>query len=180
MILNELDTLLTFWLMTLTNLLGWNRVANKILRPAILRFFGFSFGPKCCLFPGMRIFSRRDRIRVGKHVFINQNCFFDAAAPITIGDYCQIGFYVCLITSSHELISRPNQLRRPTAAPITIEDGVWIGANVTVLPGIRIGQGAIIAAGAMVTRDVPPYKIVAGIPARVIGDVPVDEANQTD
>lgn len=170
-IIEELDSTLTCWLLMLTNLLGWSRVANKVIRPFILRTLGFRFGRSCFLFPNMGIFSKGDRLTVGDHAFINQHVFFDAAGSITIGNYCQIGNGVSLITSSHEIPIQENRLRPPTASPIVIEDYVWICANATVLPGVTIGRGSIIAAGAIVTKNVPKYSIMAGIPAKSIGTV---------
>jgi len=170
-VLEELDCTLTCWLINFTNLFGWSRTANKALRPAVLRFFGYSFGKDCCLFPNMRIFARRDKLKVGDNCFINQHCFFDAAESITIGDYCQIGFYTSLVTSSHEIQVTPGELRAPKAAPIIIEDYVWIGSNVTILLGVTIGRGSIVAAGSVVTKDIPENSIAMGVPARVVKEV---------
>lgn len=69
--------------------------------------------------------------------------------------------------AGHDLVTR-----EATCAPISIEDGVWVGANATILPGVTVGKGAVVAAGAVVTRDVPPYAVVGGVPARVISEVP--------
>ena len=105
-------------------------------------------------------------ITVGKHVFINQNCTFMDRGGIEIGDGAFIGPRVNLITINHE--QNPHQRHITISKPIKIEKHVWIGVAATVLPGITVGEGAIISAGAVVTKDVPPKTIVAGVPAKVI------------
>ena len=94
-------------------------------------------------------------------------------AELRIGDYCLFAQFVSLIASGHGY-ARRDQLIADQPLPdkdgLTIGDDVWIGANAVVLPGIVIGSGAVIAAGSVVTRDVAPYAIVAGAPARSIGE----------
>lgn len=169
--MDDLECTLTYWLLCLTNVLGWSKTANKIIRPFILKLFGFSLGKGTTIFPGLRIFSRKDSIRIGDQTFINQNCFFDAAESITIGSFCLVGFNVCLVTSSHTINPTLNILRPWIAKPITIEDYVWIGAGATILGGVNIGRGSIIAAGAVVKDNVPPNTIVGGIPAKIIRQI---------
>jgi len=106
-------------------------------------------------------------ITVGRTVFIGYECAFTGHAPIDIADEVMIAHKVNLITAGHPVA--PDQRRAYiTAEPITIETNVWIGAAATVLPGVHIGADAVIAAGAVVTHDVPPATLVAGVPARVI------------
>ena len=106
-------------------------------------------------------------ITVGEAVFIGYESAFTGHAPIDIGDEVMIAHKVNLITGGHPV--DPDQRRAYlTAAPITIEKNVWIGAAATVLPGVHIGAGAVVAAGAVVTRDVPPATLVAGVPATVV------------
>ena len=107
------------------------------------------------------------RLRVGRNVFINQNCTFYDLGGIEIGDDVMIGPNVSLITSGHPLT--PSRRRDGvTARPIVIGKNVWIAAGVTVIGGVTIGDGAVIAAGAVVTRDVPPNTLAGGNPARAI------------
>lgn len=110
-------------------------------------------------------------ITLGQDVFINSGCCFQDQGGITIGDRVLIGHKVVLATLNHELNPTHRSDMRP--APIVIGQDVWIGAQATVLPGVRIGDGAIVAAGAVVTRDVLPYTVVAGVPASVIKQVNV-------
>ncbi len=106
-------------------------------------------------------------ITVGRTVFIGPNCAFTGHAPIDIGDDVMIAHKVNLVTAGHPV--EPGRRRdHITAAPIEIGTNVWIGAAATVLPGVRVGEGAVVAAGAVVTSDVPPATLVAGVPATVI------------
>ena len=105
-------------------------------------------------------------ITIGRDVFINSCCHFQDQGGITIGDGTMIGHNVVLATINHAL--EPEKNRRNCYAPITIGDHVWIGSNSTILPGVRIGDWAVVAAGAVVTKDVPPLTVVGGVPAKVI------------
>jgi acetyltransferase-like isoleucine patch superfamily enzyme len=105
-------------------------------------------------------------INVGENVFINSGCRFQDQGGITIGDGVLIGHNVVLATLNHDIDPRKRNTMHP--APITIGKDVWIGANATVVPGVTIGDGAIIAAGAVVTKDVPPNVIVGGVPAKIL------------
>lgn len=105
-------------------------------------------------------------IRVGKRVFINHGCEFMDRGGITLGNDVLIAPKVNLITIGHPL--NPADRRATHTAPIVVENGVWIGAAATVMPGVTIGENSVVAAGAVVTRNVPPGKVVAGIPAKVV------------
>lgn len=105
-------------------------------------------------------------ITFGKDVFINSGCHFQDQGGITIGDGCLIGHNVVLATINHDLM--PENNRKNHYAPIHIENHVWIGSNATVLPGVTIGDWAVVAAGAVVTKDVPEQTIVGGVPAKLI------------
>lgn len=112
-------------------------------------------------------------IHLGKNVFINADCKFQDQGGITIGDNALIGHNVVLATLNHE--EDPNKRGNLIAAPINIGKNVWIGSNATILPGITVGDGAIIAAGAVVTKDVEAESIVAGVPAKFIRKVKKEE-----
>jgi len=105
--------------------------------------------------------------RVGRNVFINQGCTLMDIGGIDIGDDVLIGPNVSLITGGHPLAP---SLRRTgvTAAPIRVERNVWIGAAAVILQGVTVGEDAVVGAGAVVSRDVPPATLVAGVPARVV------------
>lgn len=106
---------------------------------------------------------------VGKGVFINTGCHFQDQGGITLGDGVFLGNNVVLTTMNHDF--DPENRRTTYPAPIVVGKNVWIASNATVVPGVHIGDGAIVAAGAVVTRDVPPNTIVAGVPARVLREI---------
>jgi acetyltransferase-like isoleucine patch superfamily enzyme len=117
------------------------------------------------------VYSEQGRnIRVGRNVFINQGCTLNDIGGITIGDEVLLGPRVSLISSGHPL-DPATRRKAITAAPIVVEQNVWIGANATVLQGVTIGADAVVAAGAVVTRDVAPATLVAGVPARFVRSV---------
>ncbi len=105
-------------------------------------------------------------ITIGQRTFINMGCSFQDWGGIAIGDDCLIGHNCTICTVNHS--KDPEQRGDMTCVPVQIGNKVWVGANVTILPGVSIGDGAIIAAGAVVTKDVEPNTIVAGVPAKMI------------
>lgn len=106
------------------------------------------------------------QINIGVHTHINRNCFLDGRAGIIIGDSVSVSHNVSIITGGHDYNSSVFAGRY---YPITIGNYVWIGVNATILQGVTIGDGAVIAAGAVVTKDVPPYTVVGGVPAKIVG-----------
>ena len=109
-------------------------------------------------------------IRLGRNVFINQNCTFYDLGGLDIADDVMIGPNVSLITSGHPL--EPSQRRAfVVAKPIVIEKNVWIAAGATIIGGVTVGENSVVAAGSVVTRDVPPNTLVGGNPARVIRSI---------
>lgn len=106
---------------------------------------------------------------VGKNVFINFCCHFQDQGGVYIGDDVLIGSNVVLATINHGM--DPDERHLHHLEPIHIGNKVWIGANSTILPGVTVGDGAIIAAGAVVTKDVPPGTVVGGVPARAIKEL---------
>lgn len=117
------------------------------------------------------------RVTIGEGTFINYGCMFNTSAPITIGRNCDIGMRVTFVTSSHEVGPASRRAGTATAAPISVGDGSWIGANVTVLPGVTIGEGVVIAAGAVVTSDCEDHGVYGGVPARRIKDLQAGPVN---
>lgn len=108
--------------------------------------------------------------RVGRNVFVNQNCTFYDLGGIEIADDVMIGPNVSIITSSHPV--EPAQRRNGViASPVVIEKNVWIAAGVTIIGGVTVGENSVVAAGSVVTKDVPPNTLVAGNPARVVRSI---------
>ena len=105
-------------------------------------------------------------IHIGENVFINSGCKMQDQGGIYIGNDVLIGHNACLLTLNHEIDPESRTDMHPKS--IFIDDKAWLGSNVTVLPGIRIGEGAIVAAGAVVTKDVPANTVVGGVPAKII------------
>lgn len=105
-------------------------------------------------------------IQIGKNVFINHACSFLDMGGITIEDHVLIGPKVNLITENHPL--DPADRRALICKPIIIKRNAWIGAGATILPGVTIGENAVVAAGAVVSRNVAPNTVVGGVPARII------------
>lgn len=110
----------------------------------------------------------------GRHIIIGNNsglgCHCNVHGPLTIGNDVMMGPNVTILTSNHNFdrLDIPMRLQGSTTKEVIIGNDVWIGQNVIILPGVRIGNGVIIAAGAVVTHEVPDYAIIGGVPARII------------
>lgn len=112
-------------------------------------------------------------ITFGENVFVNASCHFQDQGGITIGDNVLIGHQVVLASLNHDM--RPKYRENLYPGEIIIKDDAWIGSNATVIKGITIGEGSVVAAGSVVTKNVPPYTIVGGNPAKVIKEIETDE-----
>lgn len=117
------------------------------------------------LFPPIYVDFGRN-LHIGRDVFINAGCCFQDQGGITIGDGCQIGHQVVFATIDHAL--DPEHRHDISVAPITLGRNVWVGSHATILKGVTIGDDSVVAAGAVVTRDVPPRTVVAGVPAEPV------------
>jgi maltose O-acetyltransferase len=141
------------------------------LRSLVLRIAGFRVG-RGTLIAGMPTISGPKGLHrnlvIGRHCFVNVGCLLDLGAALVVGDRVSLGQEVMLLTTTHEpgpLQHRAGPIR---SSPVSVGDGAWLGARCVVLPGVRIGEGAIVAAGAVVTRDVESHTLVAGVPARFV------------
>jgi len=136
------------------------------------RFWGLftkAMGENVHLLAGVKLHSPHN-ISIGHNVSINYGTSLGGTDDLTLGNYVLIGPNCTLLTANHQYDDWkiPVIHQGITKAPIVIEDNVWLGVNVVVLPGVTIGKGTIVAAGAVVSKDVPPYSIVGGVPAKVI------------
>jgi maltose O-acetyltransferase len=105
---------------------------------------------------------------IGIDCTINGPCAINLDAPVTIGDRVHLGNDVLIITVSHEIGPPEHRCGEISRGPVTIQDGAWIAARVTLLPGITVGAGSVVTAGAVVVDDVPPNVLAGGVPARVL------------
>jgi len=135
------------------------------VRALLSQLFGCELDPSVRVFPPFYTDFGRS-ISVGKGVFINACCHFQDHGGVTLGDGCQIGHNVVFATLNHELAPAARAATRP--APIVLGRNVWVGSNATILQGVTIGDNAVVAAGAVVTKDVAADTIVGGVPARTI------------
>jgi maltose O-acetyltransferase len=115
-------------------------------------------------------------IRIGRNCFISRDISLDPSASVSIGNNVVIGQEVSIITAGHHIAGPYQRAGALRAEPVSIGNGTWIAARVTVLPGVNIGNGVIVAAGAVVARDVPDNVLVGGVPARVLR--PLDTADR--
>ena len=135
------------------------------VRELLSELFGYQVPQSLRVFPPLYADFGKN-ISVGEGVFINACCHFQDHGVVTLGDGCQIGHNVVFATLNHELLPEIRGVTRP--APIVLGKKVWVGSNATILQGVTIGDNAVVAAGAVVTKDVPANTIVGGVPARVI------------
>ncbi|MDN3437279.1 acyltransferase [Planococcus sp. APC 3900] len=138
------------------------------IRKLIYNFYGIntktkSIRPKC-------YFGGRN-VTIGKGTTINGRCYFENLEGIEIGEYCDIAMDVLFCTSTHEFGSKEKRAGKAYGKAIKVGNGCWIGARVTILPGVTIGDGCIIAAGAVVTKDCEANGLYIGFPANKVRDL---------
>lgn len=135
------------------------------LRKFCFRLAGMTIGKDSTLHVGCR-FYQPCGIHIGRGSIIGDRCFLDGRDQLTIGNHVAIASQVLIYNSEHDIHSSDF---KAILAPVVIDDYVFIGPRAILLPGIRVGKGAVIAAGAVVTHDVPDFAIVGGVPAKIIG-----------
>ena len=145
-----------------------NSANSEEIRNILGQITGTVIDESVAVFPPVHINYGR-HLSIGKNVFINFNCTFLGLGGIVIEDDVLIGPDVKILSESHQLPPLERQSLIP--GKVRIEKNVWVGAGATILPGITIGENAVIAAGAVVTKDVPANTVVAGIPAKVIKSI---------
>lgn len=146
------------------------------------RVLGVKFGAHAGIHLGCYIWFygpgqlRRDGLTIGAYSRINRDCCLDARGPLRIGDNVSVSPEVTILTAFHRM---DDPTFRVETRPVVIEDYAWIGTRATILAGVTLGRGSVVAAGAVVTRDVAPLEIVGGIPARPIGTRPEEAIGYT-
>ena len=141
------------------------------VRVRALRLAGIEIGPGTGIGGGFWLAGGPEsasRLKIGRDCFINDGCRFDVSALVTIEDGAHLAHDVALITATHEIGARHRRAGARVERPDHDRQGCWIGARALVLAGVTIGEGSIVAAGAVVTSSVAPDTIVGGVPARVI------------
>jgi acetyltransferase-like isoleucine patch superfamily enzyme len=152
-------------------------IANTILGSALVprvgrilgyRLLGMSVGV-VDVFP--RVWFKGRGVELGSHVTVNSGTMFDTSAPVTVGARTRIGFSVLFCTSEHSVGTSDERAGARFDAPITVGEGCWIGSRALLLPGVSVGDGCVIAAGAVVARDCESNGLYAGVPARRIREL---------
>lgn len=138
------------------------------VRGLLSQLFGYEVPQSLCVFPPLYADFGKN-ITVGENVFINACCHFQDHGGVMMGDGCQIGHNVVFVTLNHSLT--PEERKSTYPAPIVLGRNVWVGSNATILQGVTIGDNAVIAAGAVVTKDVAAGTVVGGVPARFIKNI---------
>ena len=154
------------------------RLCFSRLRTTIYRLAGVEIGARTSVFGRLTITGPgpvHKRLHIGADCIINAPLFLDLSAEIRIGDRVSIGHHGVFITAHHEVGSPSFRAGVNVGRPILIEDGSWIAARSTILPGVTIGRSSIVASGAVVARDVPSNVLVGGVPARLIKNLPVSQ-----
>lgn len=135
----------------------------------VLRSVGAVVGKRITIYPGVWIFPGKG-LTVGDDVDLALDVIITTNGEVSIGNRVLVGYRVQILSQNHNIPINRDRIfgAGHTKAKVTICDDVWIGANSIILPGVTIGEGAIVAAGSIVTKDVPPFSIVGGVPAKII------------
>ncbi len=141
-------------------------VPSHFFRLLMYQLAGLKIGKGSRIHIGARFFYPAN-IKIGQDTIIGDNIFLDGRDSLVIGNHVDIASGVMIYNSEHDINAEDFQA---TIAPVKIEDYVFIGPRAIILPGVNIGKGAVVAAGAVVTKDVPEFVIVGGVPAQVIGE----------
>lgn len=150
------------------NVIAASPLVPREMRFLIYRTFGINLKTRA-FNPGGYIGG--NQISIGKGSYINYKCYFDNTSPIDIGENCNIAMEVMFATSTHESGTPERRAGMETGYPIKVGNGCWVGARSTILAGVTIGDGCIIAAGSVVNKNCEPNGLYAGVPAKRIKDI---------
>ena len=154
----------------LTERLNTTSAADGTLIGEILRELLGAFGEGSYVTPPLRC-DYGSNITIGARTFVNFGAIILDCAAVSIGDDVQIATAVQLLTATHPLDAGPRRAGWESARPITIGDGAWLGGGVIVCPGVSIGAEAVVGAGSVVTKDIPPRVLAVGNPCRVVREL---------
>ena len=148
-------------------LLRWvGHIPSHTIRNIKYKFFGMKIGKGSTLHMWALFFDPRN-IMIGEDTIIGDHSFLDGRDKLKIGNHVDIASSVMIYNSEHDLSKDDFSA---ITAPVEIDDYVFIGPRVTIMPGVKIGKGAVVAGGAVVIKDVDPFTIVGGVPAKPIGE----------
>lgn len=148
-------------------LLTWTGlVPSHLFRLLVYKIAGVKIGKRSRIHAGARFFYPAN-VEIGQGSIVGDNAFLDGRDRLVIGNHVDIASQVMIYNSEHDINSEDFHA---TTAPVIIEDYTFIGPRAIILPGVKIGKGAVVGAGAVVTKDVEEFAIVGGVPAQVIGE----------
>ena len=163
-IINRIGSIFLEFEVFLLHLIGG--VPSHHLRRFFYRLAGIRIGRGSTIHTGARFYDPKNII-IGNDTIVGEGAVLDGREKLTIGDHVAVATEVMIYNSEH-LIEDEDFIAKDE--PVTIEDYCFIGPRAIILPGVKIGRGAIVAAGAVVTKDVPPFAVVGGVPAKIIGE----------
>lgn len=145
------------------------RFANWLKSQYLRRFFGAKIGRRCIFYSGIWIFTGRG-LDLGDDVDLARGVLITTDGGVKIGDRTLVGYGTMILSRNHRVPENCGRIfgAGHESAPVSIGSDVWIGGGVLILPGVSIGDGCVIAAGSVVTKDIPPYSVAVGVPAKVL------------
>jgi acetyltransferase-like isoleucine patch superfamily enzyme len=153
------------------------------IRPSLYRLAGISIGHGTVISGPMRLTGSgavTRRLLIGKDCYLNENITFNLGANLILEDNVSVGMDCLFITNTHEMGTANYRAGAVVARPVRVGRGAWLGARVTVLPGVTIGTGAVVAAGAVVVEDVAANFLVGGVPTRIIRELSITKSSLPD
>lgn len=165
------------WQLTRFLMLPFPRYTAGRVRTQIMRMMGYQVGRGTMIWDIPMIIGGKNlhtKFSFGNCCLISLGCYLDVAAPIRIGNHVGLSPQTMIITGNHDTRNPKNRVGELVARPVTICDGVWLGVRCIIFPGVTVGEGAVVGAGAVVTKDIPAHTLYAGVPAVFIRDLPVE------
>lgn len=166
---NRLKNIILEFEVFILHLVG--NVPSHHFRRFFYRLFGMKIGKGSTIHTGLTLYNPRNII-IGEDTIVGEKAVLDGRAKLKIGNHVAIASEVMIYNSQHNINDEDFQ---PVEMEVEVNDYVFIGPRVIILPGVKIGKGAIIAAGAVVTKDIPPFAIAGGVPAKIIGERKIKE-----
>ncbi len=163
-IYNRIKTIFTEFVVFFLRLVGL--LPSHFVRRFFYRICGIKIGSRSAIHMGLRIYNPI-HISIGRGTIVGEDCILDGRDTLSIGDNVDIASEVMIYNAQHDV---QDENFKAVSAPVVVEDYVFIGPRAIILPGVKIGRGAVVGAGAVVTKDVESFKIVGGVPAKEIGE----------